>query len=144
MASLYIDTSALVKYYYPENGSEKIETAILSAEHIVISWLTTVEIASALSRRVRTGELTKHQETLVWNSFQNDLHADKISLVEMDDRHYRKAADLIREFGGKFGLKTLDALHLAVAHSLPHGHFLCVDKMLSQVATKMGIKLLRI
>ncbi|MDH4162156.1 MAG: type II toxin-antitoxin system VapC family toxin [Nitrospirota bacterium] len=141
MASLYIDTSALVKYYFPESDSDKIESAILSAEHIVISWLTTVELASALSRRIRTGELTKRQETLIWNAFQDDLHADKINLVAMDDRHYRKAADLIRDFGGKYGLKTLDALHLAVAHSLPHGHFLCSDKVLNQVAVKMGMKL---
>jgi len=140
MASLFVDTSSLVKFYYPEVDSDKVDAALLTADHIYISFLTMVEMASALSKKVRLGDLTKHTETILWNTFLDDLDASKIEMVGLNDRHYAKAADLIREFGGKDGIKTLDSLHLSVAHSLRNAAFLCSDKILSRVALKMGIK----
>ncbi|BCB95104.1 hypothetical protein JZK55_00260 [Dissulfurispira thermophila] len=57
MSSLFVDTSSLVKFYYPEPDSDRIETLLLGAEHIYITNLTIVEIASALARKVRTGNI---------------------------------------------------------------------------------------
>ena len=144
MNSLFVDTSSLVKFYYPEIDSDKVEAALLKADHLYISHLTMVEMASALSKKVRMGELTKREETIVWNTFLDDLQASKIELVDLNDRHYAKAADLIREFGERDGIKTLDSLHLSVAHGLHNTAFLCSDKVLSHVAHKMGIKLARL
>ncbi len=144
MATLYVDTSSLVKYYYPEPDSDKVEAILLKADRIYISYLTMVEMASALSKKVRTHDLTKQAETALWKTFLNDLHTNKIELVDLHDRHYVRAADIIREFGGKYGIKTLDSLHLAVAHSLPQAMFLCSDKILSQVADKLEVKSARL
>ena len=73
--------------------------------------------------------------------FVAKMQTEKIELILLDERHYLKAADFIRELGGRYGLKTLDALHLSIAHSLQTSRFLCSDTTLSQVAAKIGIKL---
>lgn len=46
MPPLYVDTSALVKFYYPEADSKKIEGLILKAPRIIVSNLSIVEMAS--------------------------------------------------------------------------------------------------
>lgn len=142
MSSIFVDTSALVKFYYPEKDSDKIEAILLKSSHVYVSALTLVEMASALSKKVRTGGLAHIKETLLWNTFLDDLQTTQMELVSMDDRHYFKASDLIRKFGGKYGIKALDSLHLAVAHSLDNARFLSSDKTLTKVAVKMGLKLI--
>ena len=72
------------------------------------------------------------------------MQTEKIEMIPLDERHYLKAADFIRELGGRHGLKTLDALHLSIAHGLYASKFLCSDATLSQIAAKIGIKLVRI
>ena len=140
MPALFIDTSALVKYYYPEEESERIEGQILKARHIYISGLSITEMASALMKKVRNRELTKTQEMLIWNAFMDDLQAGQVELIYPDERHFYKASDIVREFGAEYGIKTLDALQLAVAHGLGAVKFLCADKILLKLAAEMGIR----
>lgn len=144
MPSIFIDTSALVKFYYPEPESDRIEAILLRAEQIYISSLTIVEMASALSKKIRMGDLKKEQETVLWTTFLDDLQTGQMEIVTLDERHYFKAADMLREFGGKYSIKVLDSLHLSVAHSLHNSRFLCLDKTLSKVASKIGIKLVAV
>lgn len=130
-----------MKFYYPEPDSEKIEAILLRSERVFITNLTIVEMASMLSRKVRTFELKKEEEAVLWNTFLDDLQAGEVQVITLDDRHFLKAADLIREFGGKYGIKTLDSLQLSAAHNLKHTEFLCSDKVLAKVASKMGMRL---
>ncbi len=143
MSGLFFDTSALVKFYYPESDSDRVEELLLGAEKIYLSVLTIVEVASALSKKVRMRELTKAKEISLWNSFQDDLGTDQIEVIGLDERHYFKAADIVREFGSKDGIKTLDALHLALAHGLRPVDFVCTDRVLSKIAVKLGLKLIK-
>ncbi len=144
MRSLFVDTSSLVKFYYPEPDSDKVESILLKAERIYISNLTIVEMASALQKKIRMKELENLKETLIWNTFLDDIQSQQIETVSLDDRHYLMASELIRKYGGKSSLKTLDSLHLAIAHDLDNSEFLCSDNVLSQVATQLGIKLAQI
>ncbi len=142
MASIFVDTSALVKFYYPEPDSDRVEALLLRAERLYITNLTVVEMASALSKKVRMGDLKKEQETVAWNTFLDDLQTGQVEVVTLNDRDYLKAADLIRELGGKYGIKTLDSLQLSAAHSLHHAEFLCSDKTLTKTAVKIGLKVI--
>jgi len=57
----YFDTNAVVKRYAPERGSEWVKSIIESNENnkVYIGQVGVVEIASALSKKVRTKELSK-------------------------------------------------------------------------------------
>jgi predicted nucleic acid-binding protein len=138
MAPLYVDTSALVKFYYPEEGSDRVEELLLKADRVYISDLTMVEMAAALTQKVRTGDLSKRAETMIWTAFLDDMNAGTVEMAPLLERHYSKAANIIREYGGKHGIKTLDALHLSLAHSLRDSSLLSSDKILLRIATAMG------
>ncbi len=144
MSIIFADTSALVKFYYPEKDSDRIEEHLLKSKQIYISSLSIVEIASALMKKVRNRELTKTQEMLIWNEMLDDLQTRQMEVIFLDERHYFKAADIIREFGIKYGIKTLDALQLAVAQGIDNTKFLCTDKLLSNLSEEIGIRNVRI
>jgi predicted nucleic acid-binding protein len=139
VAPLYVDTSALVKFYYPEENSDRVEELLLKADRVYISELTMVEMASALTQKVRTGDLSKRAETVIWTAFLDDMQFGTVEMVHLLERHHFKAVNIIREFGRKHGIKTLDALHLSIAHGLQDASFLCSDKILLRIATAMGI-----
>ncbi len=60
MTSVYLDSSALAKRYMPEVGTGWIRTLTDPAAHntILLSDMTRVEVAAALSARYRGGTLT--------------------------------------------------------------------------------------
>ena len=55
----FFDTSALLKRYHPEIGSNVVDAVFDLTDMIrVISDLSIIEFYSAFARRVRTGEVT--------------------------------------------------------------------------------------
>ncbi len=133
-----------MKFYYPEKESDEIEAAFLKSDQIYISNLSIVEMASALMKKVRNRELAKTKEMLIWNTLLDDLQTRQMEVITLDDRHYLKASDIIREFGNRYGIKTLDALQLSVAQGMDNTKLLCTDKALSKTAAMMGVQLVRI
>ena len=132
----YVDTSVLVAYYCPEPISETAEKLILSSKRPCISSLTEVELASALSSKIREKNLSPDDGNKIFNQFQSHFEQSFYGLTAVDDRHYQTAKTWIVQFSTP--LKTLDALHLAVA---AEGDFtlLTADKHLSISAKYFGI-----
>ena len=50
---VYVDTSLLAAYYYPEIGSLQAQAYLMAQSSLSISWLTETELILALSRKVR-------------------------------------------------------------------------------------------
>ncbi len=144
MASLFVDTSALVKYYYPEAGSERVESILLKARQVYLCQIAVTEFASALMKKMRTGTLEKEKQVVVWNVFLDDLNTGQMELISLDERHYLKAADIIRDYGRKESIRTLDSLQLVAALDVPDTKFIAADKFLSRIATKVGLNVGRI
>lgn len=53
--ALYLDSSALVKLFVNEAGSDDVEKEVNKETKLYLGWLTPHEMLSALSRRLRTG-----------------------------------------------------------------------------------------
>ena len=109
----YIDTSVLVAYYCPEPISETAEMLIIGSVRPCISSLTEVELASALSRKIREKNLSPEDGNKIFNQFQSHLELSLYALTVVEDRHYQTAKNWIVQFSTS--LRTLDALHLAIA-----------------------------
>ena len=137
----YVDTSVLVAYYCPETISETAEKLILSSKRPRISSLTEVELASALSRKVREKNLSPDDGNKIFNHFQFHLEQSFYRLTAVEDRHYQTAKAWIVQFSTP--LKTLDALHLAVA---AEGDLtlLTADKYLGISAKYFGIDVVNV
>lgn len=69
----YIDTSLLVAYYSPEPGSKTAETYLVNQSSLYISFLTKVELSSAIRKKVLLKELRNEEALLINNAFKNDI-----------------------------------------------------------------------
>jgi predicted nucleic acid-binding protein len=67
MASAYLDSSALVKYYHPEVGSAAVLQLVEDATvRCFISRLTTTEVQSAFALKLRTDEIDELAFDRLW------------------------------------------------------------------------------
>jgi len=114
--NVYLDTSALIKLYHREIGSETLLTFLRrQAEHLMltIADLTRTEFHSALLRRVRTHELPAEGVYRVFDAFDRDLRMFKI--IPVDDTVQRLSVMLLDRIATQKGLRTLDACQFAAA-----------------------------
>lgn len=79
----------------------------------VISDLTEVELFSAIARKTRTGELSAEDAGRLRAAFVGHLEAGYYERLALERRHYRVAREWLPS--SSVALRTLDALHLAVA-----------------------------
>ena len=85
-STYFFDTSAVVKFYHQETGTEWVESVFSDGEStIVISELTTVEFDSAVAKKIRTGEIEEHAGMQALRNFQEDC-ADRFLIVPLDSR----------------------------------------------------------
>jgi predicted nucleic acid-binding protein len=121
VSGYFLDTSALAELYHQEDGSQYVERLVTVRESsVVISRLSLVEMESVLAIKVRTGELDAAGRELGRRRLRADLAQGRIRVgPPIDERHYRKARDLIHSYGVARGLRTLDAIQLAVAYRTP-------------------------
>jgi predicted nucleic acid-binding protein len=134
---IYIDTSVLVPYYCPEPNSEKMEKIIMEAVMPRISTLTGVELASAVSRKIREGNLSLTDGNRIIAAFQSHIGQNLFLMIPVSPLHYQIAKDWIARFATP--LRTLDALHLAVAFSNSLT-VLTADKKMDDSARSLGIR----
>ncbi|MBN1759727.1 MAG: type II toxin-antitoxin system VapC family toxin [Chitinispirillaceae bacterium] len=132
----YLDTSIVLPYYSPEKLSGRVENIILNDADPAISTLTAVEVASALSRKIREKSISSENAEMIWEQFTFHRKNDYYRILPVGIHHYSLAAEYILQF--KTSLRTLDALHLAVASdsSLP---VVTCDKQLHQAAKKLHL-----
>ena len=109
----YVDTSALVRCYFPdEPDHEELRALILDGPMAVVtSELTRVELASAASAAQRAGRIDDLASLL--DRVDADCGVDgPVALLALDTLVVLPAA---RQLVLDHSLRTLDAVHLAVA-----------------------------
>jgi predicted nucleic acid-binding protein len=110
----FFDTSALVKLYHEEKGTETLEHLISPHDiRIVISDICPIELTSALATKVRTGVIDHGIFETVLECFRGDLGGYEI--IEVDQAIKTEAARLLKTIAIAKRLRTLDALQLASA-----------------------------
>lgn len=108
----YFDTSIVAPLYRAEALTATAE-ALQQQHRPVISLLTEVELASVVARWVRMGELSHDQAASVEKTFAEDLRLQVFERTGLQDRHYWQARTWLQQ--RNTSLRTLDALHLAIA-----------------------------
>lgn len=112
---IYLDTSVVVPLYWSEALTNTIEELLVNEPELGLSDLTQVEFGSAIARRVRMGEISRESAREIIEQFQAHINAGLYALIEVEPIHYRMASEWIG--GLETPLRTLDALHLAIAYS---------------------------
>jgi len=106
---IYIDSSALVKRYLKENGSERVQKTLSGKNLLAVSKLAYPEVLSAFMRKHRAGELGEGPLKKVIDWFLLDW--DKLIIVDMNDG----LLPILRTLLHNYPLKGADAVHLASA-----------------------------
>jgi len=139
MAGCFLDSSALAKLYHAEVGSTAVEQVVLHSDAIVlVSRLSVVEVQSAFAGKVRAGVISGGDAAGLRRRFLEDIANGLFRVVALTSDHYEQAGELIERHGASRGLRTLDALQLAVTLSLHRDsaieNLVAADKVLCKVA----------
>ena len=141
---LFFDTSALLKAFQKEVGTEKVIELLENNENeIVISELTKIEYKSALYRRFRNKEL--NENSLIELIINFNEFTETIEIEEINSFTIKKAEELI-DNQGKSGLRTLDAVQFAsfVLVENKVKKFVCADTRLCDIIEKEDYKVIKI
>ena len=110
----YVDTSILAAYYCPEPLSERAEERLRALRPPVLSWLTDVELHSALAKKVRRGELAEGDAEWIQDLYRTHVSRALYDVAAIEHGDFVQARRWMARMDT--ALRTLDALHLAVAH----------------------------
>jgi uncharacterized protein len=135
----YFDTSALVKIYHREPGTERVLPIYKSQEIISISELSRIELCATVARKYREHTLTVDTLHAVYARFQEDLE-QRYEVLKFSSLVIDEADNLLRRFGEQHGLKTLDSLQFAflTTYCEPDTQFVCSDTTLGQLVKREG------
>ncbi len=137
----YIDTSVLVAYYCPEAISDKVEALLLSIERPAVSQLTVIELASAVSRKIREGSLAHKSGEAIISLFNTHIAENRFAHYTLQSEHYTTAFKWISRFDTP--LRTLDALHLAIAQGIHCRQLATADKTMADAGKAVGLGVAR-
>jgi predicted nucleic acid-binding protein len=131
----YLDTSALVKLYAPEVGSEQVQTLIEETGTVVSSVLAYPEARGVFARLLHRGEATQKQYEDLVDAFEEDWRT--VVKVQLGEAVYRRAGDLLAAHPR---LRALDAVHMSSALDA-QAHvgvlFMTFDHELQEVAERL-------
>ncbi|NTU60460.1 MAG: type II toxin-antitoxin system VapC family toxin [Deltaproteobacteria bacterium] len=133
---VYFDTSALVPLYVPEALSSLAVERLTGAEAVYVSWLTEVEVASALALKTRTGTLSPDEARSVLRAYRSHVGSGAYEVLPVTREVFSYAGDLLRRL--ETPLRTLDALHLACCQRFELT-LLTADDGLARSAAHFGI-----
>ncbi|MCC3493236.1 MAG: type II toxin-antitoxin system VapC family toxin [Microcoleus sp. PH2017_29_MFU_D_A] len=108
----FLDTSALVKRYVPEIGSDWILSITDPATNsdLVISQITWVEVHSAFARRLRDGSLSAERFDLIVQKVREDFE-NEYRVIDINPTLIETATELVIQHP----LRAYDAVQLASA-----------------------------
>lgn len=110
MDAYFFDSSAIVKRYVNEAGSNFVENLanLKSGNLILLARITQVEVASAFARRLKGRSLTQTDADDALKLFQHDL-TNNYFVIEVTTDLFNEAMKLVT----KYALRGYDAVQLA-------------------------------
>ena len=141
MSIIYLDTSALIKRYIQEQGSDELAEWISSATFVGTSTITYAEMSAALAKIERMQWVSAEEASVAWGNFLEDYPF--LVNIEVTQTLVVLAGDLAMEHG----LRGYDAVHLAAALIWQEKmgeavQIATFDKQLWEAAKKVGLSYL--
>jgi len=135
--ALFLDTSALVKLFDPEPGSEEVAELVRAGGRVTVGALTPHEFTSAIRRKTREGRLSVAQADRPREQFRSAF-LPGADVVGLDGPVSQRALELLDTHSDK-GLRVLDAVQLACCLSVPGSTLVLGDRDLARAAESEGV-----
>lgn len=138
---LFCDTSALLKLYIVEAGSDGLKSRVAEAEAVAVCRIAWVEAHAALSRRAREVP----EDAALIEQAKSALATDwpRFVILEIGQTLVERAG----EYADMFALRGYDSIQLAAAFEAGHISqspilFACFDARLNKAAKVLGMSCL--
>ncbi|KPA09669.1 protein containing PilT protein [Candidatus Magnetomorum sp. HK-1] len=139
MKNYFIDTSALIKVYHKEVGTEKMLTLYKGNDTLAISELAKIEMISSVYRKYREREITLSTLDILVEKFETDCE-ERYEVLYFSSLVVDESWLLIRQLSQKYGLKTLDSLQFAFFKTYCEKNtvFACADLTFEKLIKREG------
>jgi predicted nucleic acid-binding protein len=130
---LFLDSSALVKRYVREPGTDTVVARCKEADEIVVSVLAVPELAAAFNRMRREGKMSPQE----YDATMRELAADmtEVAVTELSPLIVDGAIACLE----RTPLRTLDALQVASGMAAVPDIFLSADQRQCAAARQFGL-----
>ena len=140
---IYIDSSAMAKLYVPETESERLDHFLRGRHDLMISELSVTEVISAVARRRREGALGAKQANQIRGAVLSDAGSGSFRRLDLTPVVHREAERLLLSTES-IPLRTLDALHIALADSGGARRVITFDGRMAAAAALHGLQVVEI
>lgn len=143
---VYLDTSALIKLYYPEEESAALTAWVRDKRQpLLFSSLHEVELKNTFALKVFRNEFSKDQLKDTFDAVDFDLSKGVLQRMLPDwGGVFVEAIRLIDQHTPETGSWSLDILHVASAIAYHCTHFVTFDLRQSSLARVAGLEDIKI
>ncbi len=143
---LYIDSSVLVKLYYPEPESRIFAEWIKKQKQpILFTQFHELEITNAFALKVFRNEISEESFNDLRAILEKDKAAGILDVVAPDwSNVFLESMKISRRNSSVIGARSLDIIHVASADLLNCDTFLTNDKRQMSAALTIGIKVITV
>ncbi len=140
---IYIDSSTLVKLYYPEPESGQVEAFVKQYRIIIpFTYFHELEVMNAIQLKEYRKELTRAEKIGIINSIHEDKQNGILQPLSISyPSVFEKSLKLSSDHACEIGVRTLDIIHAATALCGGFTHFLSHDDRQNSLAEKAGLSI---
>lgn len=132
-----LDTSALLKRYFPEAGSDALDRLLVTVDLVCLSRLVHIEAIAAVRRAMLTGDLVETDGEKVLQALGDDLVTD-FRVVSLTDQIAQATVGVLTGLSS-LPLRAADALHLQTAIHLEADLFVTSDRQQAAAGEALGL-----
>ena len=137
---VYLDSSALVKVFIPEDGSAEVQAALRGRDDLFVSDLALTEVISSAARRTREGSVARERLESLAQTVLDVVGEGVFRKLDLTSASHREAERLILAL--PFPMRAADALHLSLAAESGCRTVLSFDHRLSRACSFVGLDVL--
>ena len=131
--TLYVDTSALVRRYL----HDRHRALVLDAMAADVAWAASSLVRTEAQLALHRASVSARQQRALWRELRDEWEA--FWVVPLDERCMARAV----EVGATYGVRIVDAVHLAAADRLPRPvRYLTFDRRQIPAAAALGFDVL--
>ncbi len=135
---IFFDTSAFVKRYVTETGSDDVIELCHRADRLALSIICLPEMVSTLRRLLREGRIREEDYLQTKDLILEDLQ--DVEICTLNPEVIRNCINCLE----KNKLRAMDALHLACALAIGPDIFVSSDAQQIEAAKKEGLKVVEV
>jgi len=138
MKKVFFDTSAFVKRYVNESGSQRAIEICQQADELAMSIIGPPEVISTLCRLMRERTLSAEEYEQTKAKFLTDL--ENVTICNITPEVMMQTTHCLE----KYRLRAMDAIHLGCALCYASDLFVSSDHRQIQAAQGMGLEIVEI